>query len=75
MDEEKGGTVKKDLKDLERVRGAVLALSKSSNLARFHFLCYSKPGLDPFQNPFLPLSFPVLGLSCSAYLSYTRVTD
>ena len=57
-------------KDVETGRGAILALSRFSNLARFRFLYRLKPVLDSFQNPFLPLFVTVLGLSCIDCLSY-----
>ena len=57
-------------KDVERGWGAVLNLSRFSNLARFGFLYRLKPIFDPISNPFLPLSKPVPGLSCMVHLSY-----
>ena len=45
----KGQNGAKGREDLERGHGAVLALSRPSNLARFRFLCGSKPIFAPFQ--------------------------
>ena len=41
--------MKKGQKDLGKGCGVILILSRSSNLARFRFLCRSKPVSAPFQ--------------------------
>lgn len=66
----RGWTVKKGLQDSERGRGVILNVSRSLNLARFRLESLLKPVYALFRTRYCPVSFPVQGLSCNAYLSY-----